>query len=109
MNYLRRVSVVLLTLAAIVLALSACKSPAGPPSDKIIEGLLNEYYGETGEYLLDPMLECLVEPDEVDVVEAWGVNYWRTDVDGGFDLFVRVVRNSAGEWSISDRNTCITP
>lgn len=106
MNDIRRVSVVLLTLAAIVLALSACKSP-GPPSDKIVEDLLNEYYGETGEYLFDPMVECLVEDDEVDVVEAWGVGYWRTDVDGGFDLFVRIVKNSAGEWSISDRDTCM--
>jgi hypothetical protein len=106
MNDIRKISVALLFL--VVLALPACKPP-GPPSDKIVEDLLNEYNGEAGEYIFDPMVECLVEPDEVDVVEAWGVEYWRTDVDGGFNLFVRVVRNSAGEWSISDRDTCITP
>lgn len=104
MKNISRLVIALLVLAALLLA--ACGSKEPPPQSVIIE-LLNEYHDDEGEYLWGGMNECLVEPDETDVVEAWGVFYTRTHIDGGSEEWVRIVKDSAGEWHISDREGCM--
>ncbi len=105
MSHLRRIAIALLILAAFALSLSACGSNEPPSKDTIIS-LLDEYHGEEGEYLWGPQVECIVPPGE-DAVAEWDIAYTRTHIDGGSEERVKLVKNAAGEWSISDRESCM--
>jgi hypothetical protein len=105
MNHLRRIAISLLILSAFALSLSACGSNGPPPRETIIS-LLDEYHGEEGEYLWGAQVECIVPAGE-DAVEEWDIAYTRTHIDGGSEERVKLVKNDAGEWSISDREGCM--
>jgi len=103
MKYERKVLVLLPVLA--ILALIACGSPA-PPDEAIVTELLNQRDAVEGEYTFHNMNECEVEADQVGIVENWGVQFTRVDIDGGEKTVVHVVKDADGKWSLSDRDHC---
>jgi hypothetical protein len=104
MKYDRKMFVILIMLAVFVL--SACGS-SELPDDAVVTELLNQRDGVEGDYTFHNMNECPVEADEADIVEAWAVHYTRVDIDGAERTVVRVVRDTDGEWSLSDRDACM--
>ena len=107
MNIERKLPVVLLLITVLALSLIGCGGKDEPPSDKVIIELLNEYNGEEGQYLWGSRIECLVPADAGDVVEEWDISYTRDDLDGSSEEWVKIVKNSAGEWSVSNREGCM--
>jgi predicted small secreted protein len=103
MKYERRLVVIVLVL--VILILTACGS-SEPPGEDVVTDLLNQRDGVEEEYTFLNMNSCMVEPDEVDIEEVWGVFYTPAGGSEADKEWVRVVKGTDGQWSISDKDHC---
>lgn len=106
MKHKRRLGVIGLALVIFMLALTACGS-SEPPDEATVTDLLNQRDGVNEQYTFPNMNSCMVEADESgSVEEVWGVFYIPAGSSEADKEWVRVVKGTDGQWSISNKDHC---